>query len=401
MELIAPVGNWDMLVAAIEAGADSVYFGVNCLNMRARARSFELSELGKVVNFCHERNVKAYLTLNTIVYDDELEKVSQIVSLAKSAGVDAIICWDFSVIDECIRFDVSFHISTQASVSNFSALKKYVSMGAKAIVLARELSLEQIREIKKRVVAEKLDVKIECFVHGAMCVAVSGRCFTSQFLYGKSANRGECLQPCRRSYLVRDVEEDKELVLENKYVMSPKDLCTLEFVDKLFDVVDMFKIEGRNRSPEYVKYVTSAYRTVIDAYNKGEDLAALKKEKLDELEQVYNRKFHSGFYNGLPTNDDWTDVYGSAASVQKKYVGFVRNFYKQINVAEVKLESFGLSVGDKVMVQGNRTGCKEFVVDSMQVDGSSVDSVEKGLRVGVKVPFIVRENDKVFVLVEK
>lgn len=391
MELLAPVGDKEMLIAAVEAGCDSVYFGVKEFNMRANAKSFELTELASIVDYCHSKNVKAYLTLNTIIFDNELNKVKKILKIAKSVGIDAIICWDHSVIKLCNELSLDVHLSTQASVANFESLKFYASLGVKRIVLARELSLKQIQAISKKIKSEKLDIEIETFAHGAMCVAVSGRCFTSQFLFCKSANRGDCLQPCRRAYKVTDLETGDELKIENNYVMSAKDLCTLPFLDKLKQAgISAFKIEGRMRSPEYVKTVVSIYKEVL---NNG-----YKEELLDKLKTVYNRKFSSGFYFGLPTADDFTDLYGSNATTKKVFVGYVKNYFKNVNVAEIKIESSELNIGDKLMIIGPTTGVKEQIIKSMEINNQQVNKVKKSKNVGVKLEFIARINDKVFVI---
>jgi putative protease len=391
-ELLSPAGDWPSLVSAVEAGADSVYFGLKFLNMRANAHNFELSEMKKVVDYCHEHKVKCYLTLNSIVFDNELVDLEKIIKTANQNKVDAVICWDFSVMNLCKRYKIPFIISTQASISNIESVKFFESLGAKRIILARELSLEQIKKIK-----ENSKVEIEFFVHGALCVSVSGRCFTSQFLFKKSANRGDCLQPCRRQYKVTDVETNDELKLDNNFVMSPKDLCALPFVDKLM-FVDAFKIEGRNRSPEYVKVVTEVYRRAIDAAYENKFDENLKKQLIEKLKTVYNRKFSSGFILGVPTNDDWTDVYGSAATKTKIYVGKVRNYFKKVSVAEIKITDYGLSVGDSIMVQGNKTGVFETVVKSMQYNHKEVKKAKQGDRVGIKIDREVRPQDKVFVV---
>ena len=277
-ELIAPIGNWPMLRAAIKAKADAIYFGVKQLNMRMTAQNFELSELKKVVAECHKNKVKAYLCLNTIVYDNEIEKLKKILLEAKKVKVDAIICWDLSVLKEANKLKIPIHLSTQASVSNYdSAEYYYKKFNVKRITLARELTLEQIREIIKKIKKNKLKLEIECFIHGAMCLSISGRCFLSQEIFNKSANRGLCLQPCRRKYIVYEPEDKYKLALGEDFILSPKDLCTLPFIDKLIEVgINAFKIEGRNRSPEYVKTTVECYREAIDAIM--EDLKISKIE---------------------------------------------------------------------------------------------------------------------------
>ncbi len=429
-EILAPVGDKAMLAAAINAKADAVYFGVKGMNMRAAARNFELNELKSIVKQCHDANVKAFLTVNTIVYDNELEKIKQILQAAKEADIDAIICWDTAVIKLCDELQLPINISTQASVSNFEAVKLYARLGAKAVVLARDLTLEQIKYIKKKIVEEKLDIKIECFIHGAMCVAISGRCFMSQFVFGKSANRGECLQPCRREYIIEDVEKEFKLKIGNNYVMSPKDLCTVSIIDKLVEAgIDIFKIEGRNRNPEYVDVCVKKYRKLRDEYrnikdkNKSKEIIKENNEKqnkenkkeisdekdksafetskenaIKELEKVYNRQFHTGFYLGTPTADDFHDRYGSASKTKKHFIGTIRNFFKKIDVAEIMIETGEIKVGDKIMIQGPTTGTFEQQVKEMQINHKNIDSAKKSQRIAIKVEKQCRPNDKVFTL---
>lgn len=392
-ELLAPVSDRVMLRTAIDAGADAVYFGLKKLNMRATARNFTLEELPELVKQCHDSNVKVFLTLNSIIYNEELNDVKKIIKGAKDANVDAIICWDLAVIQECKKQNIEFHISTQASVSNIEAAQFYKNLGAARIVLARELNLEQIKQI-----IDKTDIEVETFIHGAMCVSVSGRCFMSQHLFKRSANRGDCLQPCRRKYRITDVEEDNELILGENFVMSPKDLCALPFLDKLINAgITCFKIEGRVRSPEYVKTVTEVYREAINAVEKGVFNDSLIKTLAEKLKTVYNRGFSEGFYFGSPTADDFTDQSGSKATTKKVYIGYVKNFYKNPMVAEIQVEADKLRLKDKIMVQGPTTGVKEQIVESMEIDNKQVKEAEKR-NVGVKLNFLARENDQVFVV---
>jgi putative protease len=398
IELVSPAGDWPSLRSAISSGCNSIYFGIKGLNMRQGAKNFDIGEIDKIASVCHEDNIKCYLTLNTIIYQNELDKLKQILKKAKSAGVDAVIAWDMSVISEANKLKIPVHLSTQASVSNFESFKFY-SKFVSRIVVARELSLEQIREIKKQIQENKLDIEIEAFVHGAMCVSESGRCFTSQFLFRKSANRGECIQPCRRQYKVIDIETGQELSLDNNHVMSPKDLCTINFLDKLIEAgISVFKVEGRNRAPEYVKTVTKCYRKAIDAIAEGKFDDKLKQKLLKELSTVYNRKFSSGFYLGLPTNDDWTDLYGSGATETKTYVGKVRNYYQKINAAEILLEAGELNIGDEIMIIGNKTGVIKQPIKSMQVNHKNKKKVSKGERLAVQLAEKARKNDKVFLI---
>lgn len=392
VELLAPAAGWPSLRAAVESGADSVYFGIDKLNMRANAKNFRLSDLKKIVSFCHENNVKAYLVLNTIIYEDEIKKVKTILQKAKQAEIDAVILWDIAVLQEAKKLDLNIHLSTQASVSNSKSAEFYRHLGVSRVILARECTLKQIKQISKN-----SKIEIESFVHGAMCVSVSGRCFLSQEIFGRSANRGDCLQPCRREYLITDPEEKHSLKLGKDYVMSPKDLCALPFIDKLAKAgIKVFKIEGRNRSPEYVKTVVSVYRNAIDDYYAKKLTTARIKSYIEKLKTVYNRGFSSGFFLGMPTAKDFTDTYGSKAEKRKKYIGFVKNFYKKVSVAEVKLEASDLKVGDHILIIGNKTGVKDEIVSSMQIKGKEVNKANKGFSVGIKTKNQLRPNDKVF-----
>ncbi|HII71237.1 TPA: U32 family peptidase [Candidatus Woesearchaeota archaeon] len=403
--LLAPAGDWPSLRAAVEAGADEIYLGLNQLSMRAFAKNFDIEELPEAVDFCHEHNVKVNLTVNTIIYDDELcctagGTVRDILSQAKEANVDAVICWDFAIIDICKELDIPVHISTQASVANSLAAMFYQEQGAERIIFARELSIEQIRTIKNKLP----DIEVEVFCHGAMCVSVSGRCFMSQEIFGKSANRGECIQACRREYTVKeyalkDIDREFELELGNDYVMSPKDLCTLGFLEQLTPVADVIKIEGRMRSPEYVKTVTEAYRSALDAIKDGKYTEDLRRQLIEKVKTVYNRGFSSGFFLGKPV-DAWTDAYGSKATTQKIFIGPVKNYFETAGAAEVHVQSDSLTVGDTIMFQGNKTGVFEQKLTSMQVEGRSVDKAVKGQHVGIKTDRKVRQNDKVFVIRE-
>ena len=390
-ELLSPVGNWPMLSAAIQAKANAVYFGVKQLNMRMTANNFELSELKKVVDYCHKHKVKAYLTLNTIIYDSELTKLKTILAEAKKAKIDAVIAWDFAVLEEAKKSKIPMHLSTQASISNSLSAKFIKKLGIKRIVLARELSLEQIKHIK----IKNPDLEIECFIHGAMCVSISGRCFLSQHIFKKSANRGECLQPCRRKYIIKDAEEGHELELGNNYVLSPKDLCALPFIDRIKKAgVTCFKIEGRNKTPKYVKTVTECYRQAIDKKLTKTQINNLIKK----LKTVYNKKFSSGFYLGLPTSDDFTNIYGSASKTKKQYIGIIKNFYNKVKVAEIKIESGSLKIGDKIMIQGNKTGCFEQKIKSMEIKNKRIHEAKKSQKVGIKLNKPARINDKLFLI---
>ncbi|NTV92747.1 MAG: U32 family peptidase [Chlorobiaceae bacterium] len=404
IELIAPAGDWTSLRTALQAGADAVYFGAEGYNMRAGSNNFTPADFPAIMTLCREFNAKAYLALNTIVYDNELKKMTQALSVAKTAGIDAVICSDMAVVDACRLAGIPFHMSTQASISNYSAVKFYAGLGAKMIVLARELTIEQVRHITSKLKADGLDVQIECFVHGAMCVAVSGRCFMSQELFGRSANRGQCVQPCRRQYIITDPEENQELELGTDYVMSPKDMCAVEFLDVLMDAgISAFKIEGRSRSPEYVHTATTAYRRAIDFCtgnrNSPEfrtEYNALSKQLKEELAQVYNRGFSEGFYFGKPF-DAWTREYGSMASEKKIYIGEVKKYYPKAGVAEILIFARGLNQGEKLSVLGPKTGVTTLHAESFYANDLPSSEAFKGDSVTIKCAK-VRKNDKVYVL---
>ncbi len=391
-ELLVPVGNWTMLNAAILSGADAVYFGLKNLNMRAAANNFDITELPEIVEYCKQHNVKAHLTLNTIVFEEELAELDPIIIAAKSRGVEMIICWDPAIIQKCIEHEMPFCISTQASASNSATVNFYERLGAKRIVLARECTLDKIKEIKS-----KTNIEIETFVHGAMCVAISGRCFMSHEVFGKSANRGECLQPCRREYQIVDTDEKFSLELGTDYVLSPKDLCSIEFIDRLIESgIDAFKIEGRKRSPEYIAKTVSVYRRAIDSYFEEKLTAGLKNELVEELKKVYNRGFSHGFYFGQPNSESFATTYGSTATTRKVFVGRVLNFYKKNSVVHVKLEAETLSVGDSIYIIGSTTGVVEMQLNYFMHDGLELQTAEKGSTITFECKKRVRENDKVY-----
>jgi len=374
-ELLAPAGNFECLIAAITAGADAVYFGLKeGFTMRAAAENFSLSDLPKIKEICKKKKVKKYLTLNTIIYDSELEKIESIIEQAKKY-VDAIICWDLSIIQLCKKYKIPFHISTQASISNSSSARFYKKLGAERVVLARELNLAQIKEIAKI-------IPVEVFCHGAMCVSVSGRCFTSQFLFGKSANRGECLQPCRRAYQIKD-DDGNELKLENNTVMSAKDLCSLPFIQKLKEAgVRAFKIEGRNREPEYVDTVVKVYRKALDKKLTEKEI----KHQTQELKKVYNKEFSSGFFLGIPTKDDFAKVENSSATQRKEFIGKIIHYYDDLDVAALKMCSGKLKIGDEILATGEKTGILRQKIQRIELDNKSLKEAKKGQIVGIKLP---------------
>lgn len=395
-ELMSPAGDWISLRSAVNAGADAIYFGIEKLNMRVKAANFLLSELPEIVSFCQKNNVKTYLTVNTIVRENNLLEIDEIILKSKSSGVDMIICWDFAVINKCKEHQMPFCISTQASISNSSALRFYETLGAKRIVLARECNLNEIKKIRA-----SAKIEIETFVHGAMCVAVSGRCFMSHEVFGKSANEGDCLQPCRREYLIKDTEIGNELVLGQDYVMSAKDLCTIEFIDKLIDAgIDSFKIEGRKRSPEYVSTVTSVYRKAIDLYSIGKLTYETKQELLTKLEEVYNRGFSLGFFFGTPGKEGFSPYDGSISKTRKEYIGRVMNYYKRAKVVYVDIKAHSIKNQDTVLIMGKTSGLVEIVIDKIMDEDTVILEAKKGMRVTFHCDKLVREGDQLYKVVE-
>ncbi|MGE5436885.1 MAG: peptidase U32 family protein, partial [Syntrophothermus sp.] len=349
-------------------------------------------EISEVTSYCKEHNVKCYLTINIIIYEDEVELVEAVIAEAKKAGVDAIICWDMSVIQLCKKYDMPICISTQASISNSLAAKYYENLGAYKIVLARECTLNQIKEIRS-----KTDLRIEAFVHGAMCIAVSGRCFMSHHMFGKSANRGECVQPCRREFQVIDDSTDKDLIIGEDYVLSPNDLCTIEFIDQLIEAgIDSFKIEGRKRSPEYVLMVTKTYRKAIDLYFEGKLTNEVKKELLEELKKVYNRGFSSGFYFGAPSSEAYANIYGSKAVERKAFIGKIVNYYKEPKVAYINLETGNIKTDEEVYIIGPTTGTIKIPIENIINNDVQVESAGKGDKITIPCEILVRPGDSVY-----
>lgn len=383
-ELLAPAGDFSMLVAAIKAGADAVYFGLKEFSMRDNAKNFNIEDLTEINKICGKK-IKKYLTLNVIIYEEEIKKVEEILKKIKGK-VDAIICWDLSVINLCRKLKIPFHISTQASISNSESAKFYKKLGAERVVLARELNLDQIKKISKF-------VSVECFIHGAMCVAVSGRCFMSQELFKRSANRGMCTQVCRRSYTLKD-DEGRELKINRNTVMSAKDLCTLPFIETLKDAgIISFKIEGRNRDARYVDTVVRIYRKALDKkLNKEEIVDGLK-----ELEKVYNRGFSSGFYLGVPTNDDFSEVENSSATTKKQFVGKVTHYYPKSQVGTIFVSTGEIKIGDELNIIGQVTGIEKIKIERIEINKKSVKKAVKGEEIGIKLPK-VKVNDEVYII---
>jgi len=381
-------------MTAVENGADSVYFGVKGLNMRNLAENFDVVELKKVMRYLHDRKKRGYLALNVIVYDSEINKVKKILLAAKAAKVDAVILWDMAVLDLAKKIGLPIHLSTQASVANRAAVSAYARLGVRRIVLARECALPDIKKIVRYLTMNKIRCDIETFIHGAMCVSISGRCFMSQAAFARSANRGECIQPCRREYLIKDVQEDKEFVLGQDYVLSPKDLCAIDFIDQLIKSgIRAFKIEGRMRPPEYIKTVVAAYRAAIDAYFAGELTAPLKADLRRKLGEVYNRGFSDGFYFG-PPRKAWG--HKLEHTCKKVLIGEVRNFYSKLGVVDVIIQNKGMKVGDQILVIGKSTSAQTMIVGEIQREHKFVQQALKGEAVGLKVAFAAKPKDKIY-----
>ena len=403
-EIMAPVGSRESLAAAIQAGADSIYFGIENLNMRARSAStFSIDDLKEIARTCNEHGMKSYLTVNTIIYDQDIPLMRTIVNAAHEAGISAIIAADVAVMTYARSIGQEVHLSTQLNISNTEALRFYAQF-ADVVVLARELNLEQVAEIHRAIVEEHIcgpsgqPVRIEMFCHGALCMAVSGKCYLSLHQMNHSANRGACMQVCRRSYLVRDKETDAELEINNQYIMSPKDLKTIHFLNKMMDAgVRVFKIEGRARGPEYVRTVVECYKEAIRAHLDG----TFTDEKIEDwnrrLATVFNRGFWDGYYLGQRLGE-WTHHYGSDATERKIYVGKGVKYFSNLGVAEFLVEAAELNAGDKLLVTGPTTGALFLTADEMRVDLRPVPTVHKGEHFSIKCDKI-RPSDKLYKLV--
>ena len=406
VEIMSPVGSYEALYAAIDAGADSVYFGVEGLNMRSRsANNFTIEDLKNIADIASQNGVKTYLTLNTIVYDSELGYMREILNAAKQSGVSAVIAADLAVISYARSINLEVHLSTQCNITNREAVK-FFSQFADVIVTARELSLDKVKDITTWIKENNIKgpsgrmLEIECFVHGALCMAVSGKCYISLDNANQSANRGACLQFCRRPYKVTDLDGGTELMIDNQYIMSPKDLKTLNFLDKVLDAgVRVLKIEGRGRSPEYVKVVTRVYKEAAQAWLDGE-WSEDKLEKWNEdLKKVYNRGFWDGYYLGQRVGE-WTKKYGSQATTKKTFIGTVTNYFKNISVAEIKIETGELNVGDNIYIMGTTTGVYEDRVEEIRVDLQPTQKTVKGDFCSIATKGVVRRGDKLY-LIEK
>ena len=403
---MAPVGSYEALSAAIQAGAGSVYFGIGRLNMRSKStKNFTLDDLHNIATICNEHNVKSYVTVNTVVFDEELDEMRQLIDAVKTNGISAIIASDQSVIQYARQIGVEVHMSTQCNITNIEAIK-YYSQFADVMVTAREVSVNQVKNITRKIEEQNIRgpkgelIRIEVFCHGALCMAVSGKCYLSLDNFNTSANRGACVQPCRRGYTVQDRDQEITLAIENEYIMSPKDLCTLPFLDKVLDAgVKILKIEGRGRSPEYTKVTVGVYSEAVKALQNGEFTEEKVAEWTERLRSVYNRDFWDGYYLGRKTGE-WTQRYGSQATKTKIFVGTVTNFFAKINVAEIRMETQDLKVGDDIMIIGPTTGVYEDKISEIRVDLKPVDATEKGELCSIPVKDVIRRGDKVYKVID-
>ncbi|SFN71720.1 putative protease [Salegentibacter flavus] len=406
MELMAPAGNFESLQAALDNGADSVYFGVDQLNMRARASiNFTMEDLPEITRRCEQKNVRTYLTLNTIIYDHDLSLIKTLLSKAKEAGITAVIASDQAVIASAKEIGIDVHISTQLNVTNIETVKFY-SLFAETMVLSRELSLRQVKKITEQIEKDQIKgpsgelVKIEIFGHGALCMAVSGKCYLSLHSDNSSANRGACKQNCRKKYTVIDQETGFEIEIDNEYMMSPKDLCTLDFLDQVMDAgIKILKIEGRGRAPEYVATVTRVYREAIDALYEDAFTSEKIETWMEQLATVYNRGFWSGYYLGQKLGE-WSKTSGSQATQKKVYVGKGVHYFPKAGIAEFKIEAYDIKKGDKLLVTGPSTGAKEIELEELYVNEASAEKATKGDSCTIKLPFRVRLSDKLYKMVE-
>ncbi|MDO4991980.1 MAG: peptidase U32 family protein [Prevotellaceae bacterium] len=416
-EIMAPVGSRESLAAAINAGADSIYFGIEKLNMRAHSAStFTIEDLREMAATCDAKGIKTYLTVNTIIYGEDIEQMHEIIDAAKEAGISAVIASDVSVMTYCRKVGQEVHLSTQLNISNIEALRFYAQF-ADVVVLARELRMDQVKAIHEQAVKENIcgpsgnPIRIEMFCHGALCMAISGKCYLSLHNAGRSANRGECVQICRRKYDVTDAETGNELLVDNKYIMSPKDLKTIRFIDKMMDAgVRVFKIEGRARGPEYVDTVVRCYREAINAVLHDQEATTVSGNSLPEkfteqakdawdeqLSRVFNRGFWDGYYQGQ-TLGEWNDSYGSKATEKKVYCAKTIKYFSKIGVAEFQVEAHEIRVGDKLLITGPTTGAMYLDCNEIRFDLKPVQTAKKGWRISIAVPDKVRPSDKLFIL---
>jgi len=405
IELMAPAGSFESLQAALDNGADSVYFGVEQLNMRARSSiNFTLDDLDEIARRCKEKNVRTYLTLNTIIYDHDLSIIKTLLDRAKQAHITAVIAMDQAVIAYARQIGMEVHISTQINITNIETVKFY-ALFADTMVMSRELSLRQIKKICEQIEREQVKgpsgnlVEVEIFGHGALCMAVSGKCYLSLHSHNSSANRGACKQNCRKKYTVIDQESGFEIELDNEYMMSPKDLCTLDFLDQVIDTgAKVLKIEGRGRAPEYVATVIRTYREAIDAYYEGTYTKEKVERWMEALATVYNRGFWGGYYLGQKLGE-WSGVPGSQATQKKVYIGKAMHFFPKTNISEFKIEAFDIKRGDKLLITGPTTGVQELILEDMYVNDQLSESAKKGDSCTFRTEFRTRPSDKLYKIV--
>ena len=402
IEIMSPAGSWESLQAAIQGGANSVYFGIEQLNMRAKSsNNFTLGDLIEIASLCKRNNIKSYITLNTIIYDHDLILMKKIIDMAKKEGINAIIASDQAVISYASSVQMNVHISTQINITNIETIRFYSNF-ADVIVLSRELSLRQIKNITNEIEKQQIKgpsgnlIQLEIFAHGALCVAVSGKCYMSLHTTNSSANRGACIQNCRKTYSVTDKEDGYQFDIDNEYIMSPKDLCTIGFLNQVLDSgPNILKIEGRGRSPEYVKTTTQCYREAADSYLNG----TYTKEKIEEcitkLKTVYNRGFWDGYYLGQKLGE-WSKTHGSKATRKKIYLGKAKKYFTNLQVAEFNIESFNLKKGDDILITGKTTGVIETIVGEMRNNDKIVMDVKKGDNFSMKLDYFIRPNDKLY-----
>lgn len=405
-EIMAPVGSRESLAAAIQAGANSVYFGIGKLNMRSHsANHFTIDDLNEIAETCKAHGIQTYLTVNTVIYGEDITTMHEIIDAAKAANITAVIASDVAVMMYCRQVGVEVHLSTQLNISNIDALKFYAQF-ADVAVLARELNMDQVKEIHEQILKQNIcgpkgePIRIEMFCHGAFCMAISGKCYMSLHDANRSANRGECVQICRRSYTVTDNETGNQLEIDNKYIMSPKDLKSVRFIDKMMDAgVRVFKIEGRARGPEYVHTVVSCYKEAIESVLDGTFTEEKKNEWDERLSTVFNRGFWDGYYQGQKMGE-WTKEYGNKATEKKVLIGKVMKYFSRLGVAEIAVEANTFAKGDKLLITGNTTGAMFLNADEIRYDLKPVEVAEQGWHVSIPVPDKVRPNDKLFKLVK-
>lgn len=406
IEVMAPAGSWEAMMAGIKAGANSVYFGVEQLNMRARqTNNFLVDDLPEVARVCKENNVKSYITLNTIIYDHDISLMRRIIDQAKEAGITAVIASDLAVMNYCRKKGMELHISTQSNITNIETVELYADY-ADVVVMARELTLKQVGDIVKNIERNKITgpsgnlVEVEIFAHGALCMAVSGKCYLSLHSHNASANRGACIQNCRREYIVTDKEEGMEFEIDNEYIMSAKDLCTIDFLDKIIDAgVKVLKIEGRGRAADYVYTTTKCYREAVDAIQAGTYTQEKIENWKEELTKVYNRGFWDGYYLGRKMGE-WSNQYGSVATTKKIYVGKGVKYFERVGVGEFLMESNEIGLGDKLIVTGPTTGYVETTVNEIRLDsGASVEKAVKGNTISIPIAEKIRPSDKLYKIV--